>query len=403
MPRELLNSAIEQARDADALVRTMALLGASRALSAIEKDDARRVFLEGVAGAERLSISEHQRTLVIDQAVRIGATVHPAAAIELHRRQPPGGYLRSHATGSVLVQALVKSGDAERAVALLEDLACDVGGAGTVLHGAHDPGLKARAMFAARERWRARRGKADRFRDEDREFYPLVSFYWRLLGPEEASRWLDEIMLAIESQDPNERVHFGFGRGVELHTSRDVHLFHVLNMLRALRPPHDVEAIFARYPDVAIAAKTFPLGYESVVTQAAPAPTERGGQKGGFCFTFAGPSSRRGVGLVPTMMAAHRGERSSVGALVEDAHRAFREDTDPLYGNLAPLAFWPSCVAYRRALYWAGRIIGSDAKSLVSEVPERELALLASIELASGLLGLDEFSWIQAERRPSRE
>lgn len=105
------------------------------------------------------------------------------------------------------------------------------------------------------------------------------------------------------------------------------------------------------------------------------------------------------MALIPVLMAAHRGERSAVRALLEDAHRAFREDTDPEDGNLAPLAFWPSCGAYRRALYWGGRIVDPDAKPLVEEVPERDLALLAGVELAAGLAGVGEFTWTRMTQR----
>ena len=223
MPRELLTRAVEQARDRDPVVRAMALLSASRVLSSIDKEEARRIFAEGVVGVESLGLSEHGRALVLDQAVQLGASADPIAAIELFRRQPPNDHPGRRWAGTVLVRALGKIGDFERAVALLEDLACDVGGAGHVLQAADDSNLKLRAISAARERWRLLRRSSSRHRSrlQEREFYSLISFYWRLLGPEEANRWLDEILLAIEI-DPDERTHAGYNRGVELHSSRDV-------------------------------------------------------------------------------------------------------------------------------------------------------------------------------------
>ncbi len=402
MPAELLRHALEQSQDCDALVRTMALLGASRVMASLNQTEAERLFVDGVASAESLSIPEQRRMLVLDQAVKIGATAHRVAAIDVFRRLPSSDRPPPrHITGTFLVQVLVKSGDIERALELIEDLTCDVGGAGAVVHSATDAGMKLRAMFAARERWHARHANASRFGSRwlDREFYPLVALHWRLLGPAEASRWLDEILLAIAS-DPDEPMGAGFGHSVELHSSRDFHLFHVLNMLRALRPVSDVKTILARHPDVAMAAHTFPLGYESVVRQPPPERIEGGGPTAAFCYVGSG--SPREMELIPTMMAAHRGERSAVRTLFEEAHRVFQEDTDPTDGNLAPLAFWPSCVAYKRVLYWAGKIVGSEAKALVAEVPARELALLGSIELAAGLLGLDGFSWVQSTHRPGR-
>lgn len=49
---------------------------------------------------------------------------------------------------------------------------------------------------------------------------------------DEAGRWLDEILGAIE-REPDDRIHAGYPRDVELHSSRDVYLFEVLNVVRA--------------------------------------------------------------------------------------------------------------------------------------------------------------------------
>jgi hypothetical protein len=44
---------------------------------------------------------------------------------------------------------------------------------------------------------------------------------------------------------------------------RDMHLFQTLNVLRALKPPDQVEAILRPRADVASAAKVYPLGLEA--------------------------------------------------------------------------------------------------------------------------------------------
>jgi hypothetical protein len=253
-------------------------------------------------------------------------------------------------------------------------------------------------MFAEWEHWRASRGDPKRpmSRRMASDFYSLVSHHWRVLGAEEARRWLDEILATIES-DPDERVGFGFGQHVRRHSSRDVHLFHVLNMLRALRPEQDVEAILARHPDVAVAALTFPLGLESVVAQSQRPPGD-GKAADGIGFITSGSSNARE--LIPTLTAAYRGDPSAVDGLLAEAHRVHKEDANPENPNLAPLAFWPSSGAYKRALYWAGRLIDPDAKRLLSEIPEPDLALLASVELAAGLLGVDEYHGMQMTGRP---
>src|SRR5688500_3611455 len=184
-----------------------------------------------------------------------------------------------------------------------------------------------------------------------------------------------------------------------LHSSRDAHLFEVLGMLRALRSAGDVQGILGRHPGVAVAAQTFPLGQESVQNQQREPPARKGNEEPSFCFVSSG--SGWDSQLIPLLMAAHRGDRSAPGMMLDAAYRVFLEDTDLEDGNNAPLPFWPSCMAYKSALYWAGRIVGSDAKSMVGDVPDRDLALLASAELAAGLLGLNEFPghWLKQSRR----
>lgn len=401
MSRELLTRAVEQARHRDPLVRAMTLVGASRAMTALDEAEARRLYADGVADAEQLRESDHRRTVILLHVVRIGLTVDPVAAADLFRRQP-GDHPNAYTTGTMVVQALARVGEGERAVALLEDPMCETGGAGGVVAVVNDHGLKLRAMFAAWERWRAERSGARRFGRMARDdFFRLVCFHWRVLGEQAADRWLGEILQIIETE-PDEPLHAGFDRGVVLHASRDLHLFHVLNMLRALRSEQEVDAILARHPAVAAAAVTFPLGLESVVSQpAAPPPATRAAaDTQGFCFVGGGDS--RDMDVIPTLMAARRGERSAVDTLFASAHRAFREDTDLVNGNLAPLPFWPSCVAYKRALYWAGRIIGGDAERLIDDMPEPDIALLSSVECAAGTLGLEESPGLTMTRRPRR-
>jgi hypothetical protein len=65
---DLVTMAIEQARHRNSVVRTMALLGAARVLSSIDGEEARRIYAEGVASAESLALTGHQRALVLHAA-----------------------------------------------------------------------------------------------------------------------------------------------------------------------------------------------------------------------------------------------------------------------------------------------------------------------------------------------
>ena len=53
-------------------------------------------------------------------------------------------------------------------------------------------------------------------------------------------------------------------------------------------------------------------------------------------------------------------------------------------------------------MYWAGKRLGKDAEPLLAEIPDSDFALLASIELAAGALGLPQHSGVRMEHRPHR-
>ena len=177
--------------------------------------------------------------LVLEDAVRLGAMADPIGAVALFQRLPlPGHPMGRHSTGAMLVQSLAQSGDFETAMGLLEDLNCETGGAQAVVHFASDRAVQRRAIFAARERWRTYRTRADfitaAFAQHD--FYHLYSQHWLKLELAEQESWLSEILLAIDS-DPDHPTRSGFGGRVELHSMRDAHLFEVLNVLRTYNVP----------------------------------------------------------------------------------------------------------------------------------------------------------------------
>jgi hypothetical protein len=297
----------------------------------------------------------------------------------------------------MLVQSLAQSGAVETAVELLEDLNCEAGRAEVVVHFASDPALQRRAMWAARERWRALRKRPDSpGAFEQHEFYRLFSQHWRKLEPSEAGAWLDEILLAIAT-DPDHPTSARFGERVELHSMRDMHLFEILNVLRTLKPPDQVEALLHAHPDVADAARVYPLGLESLMAQQRSAPE---GRRCGVGFVGSGSGSGGDRRLVAGMMAAQRGDPSAVQHLLAEARRLHLEDTDADDPNLAPHVFWPSCHAYKVAMYWAGRQLGKDAEPLLAEIPDADFALLASIDLAAGALGLPQHSGVRMGHHP---
>jgi hypothetical protein len=390
MPASLVQRAIEQARSRDPWVKALALLYGSRVLAAVDNEAARQAFDEGVATAESQRIFDgHIVDHLLCDAVRLGARVDPASAVILFRcLRARDGDPRIMFVGSQLVQALAQSGDFENAVRLLEDPKCEAGGAGAVLHFAFDPVLQRRAMWAARTRWRELRRREGPVRNHFayQEFYHLFSLHWRKLPPAEQEAWLDEILQALAA-DPGQAMGGQIAEGVALRTTQDLYLFLMLSAIHTLKPPAQVEAILRAHPDVAAAAKVYPRGVESVAaTRGRPRPE---GRLGGFVGSI--PGSNRGLG-----------EPSAVPELLEEAHQLYRDDKDPENPNRAPHVFWPSCHAYKTAMYWAGKKSGKEAEPLLAEILDPDFALLASIELAAGALGLPQEWGVQMGRHRRR-
>ncbi len=399
MPDTLVIRSIEQARDRDPTVKAMTLLYGSRVMAAMNRALATQIFAEGVASIQGIAQPGHQIEGVFNEAIRVGAFADPRAAVALFRSRPAEGHAFSRrSAGTMLVQSLAQSGDFESALELLEDLTCDVGGAQAVAHLASDPIVQRRAMSAARERWRVRPKLPDTHRGHfaEHEFFHLFSRQWRNLSPADQQSWLDEILHALGT-GPNQETQAGFGETVTFHSTRDMHLFEILNVLRAIKPPDEVEAILRAYPDVAAAAQVYPLGLESLMAERRPVPE---GVGGGFIFSTSGSSSDHR--LVAAALAARRGDPAAVSDLLAEAHRLYLEDVDADDPNLAPRAFWPSSHAYRQAMYWAGERSGLAAEALLAQIPDMDLALLAAIELAAGTLGLPEHPGIRMEQHPNR-
>jgi hypothetical protein len=403
MPADLVRQAIEQSRAREALVRATALLCGARVLAAVEKEEAKQAFTEGLAVAEGLPPTRHLDFL-LHEAVRIGATADPISAVALYRRLATSSPRHMHHhTGTQIVQTLAQAGDFETALEVLEDLALEAGGASIVVHRCSDLAMQRRAMSAARERWRAGRRAPEQVPGQRpdfmivREFHHLFARHWRKLAPADQNSWLDEILQAIRS-DPDQPTNAGFGNRVELHSMRDMHLFEILGALRALKPAAEVEEILQAHPDVEAGSKIYPLGLESLLASTPPMPA--GGARRGFIGVGGG--SRAGDRMMELALAALQGDRSAVRRMLQEANRLYLEDVNPDDPNLAPVTFWPSCHAYKKAMYWAGKFSGKEAEAILPEIPDRDFAMLASIELAAGMLGLAEHSGVRSEHHPKR-
>jgi hypothetical protein len=73
---------------------------------------------------------------------------------------------------------------------------------------------------------------------------------------------------------------------------------------------------------------------------------------------------------------------------IEDALEKYREDTSPDTRNYAPKEHWPSTGVFRTVLHQAGQRLGAEAANLLEQIPDGDLRLFASIELAAALAGV---------------
>lgn len=393
MSIELVLRAIEQSESRELSVRAMALLYGARVLGAAgEVADAAAAFAEGLETAERLPLEGRLLENVLGEAVWLGATADPLAAVTLFKRVHwDSHFVRHTGTGTTLVQSLAQRGDFETALGLLEDLGCHTGGAEAVLHFASDPAVQRRALVAARERWRAHRARSEGPQLlSQNDFHRLFSKHWEKLERHEAEAWLEELLLAIR-EDPDEGMSARFGQRVHFHSMHDMHLFELLGVIRALKPLHEVDALVNAHPNVAQASKVYPLGLQSLMMESS---AERNASGTGFSMC----GSARDAPLMTTMIGAARRDPTAVGHLLGEAHHLYLEDMDPDDPNTAPRVFWPSCGAYKIAMYWAGKNNAPDAESLLQQIPDSDFALLASIELAAGALGLTQYSGVRMEQ-----
>jgi hypothetical protein len=383
MPRELVERTIEDASHRDPVTRAMVLLCASRVLAGLDQPAARRAFTEGLRLLASISFDQRIRSFVFNEAVCLGSTADPVAAMKLFRSLPPQEHPFTRlSTGTMLVQALAKAGEFEAALNLLEDGSCEMHGAGALMH--YAPELTVRVMAAARERWRRDRAVPRTSGMFPSGFYSLLSENCLRLDPVEAQGWLDEALAAIEA-DPDHATRAEFGKRVRFDSMRDMHVFQLLNVIRRLRTPEEAQSILSAHPAVAAAAEIYPFGLESV--KAEPRPAGAGG--GGFMYSASGSDARR----IPLMISAHRGDTGAIEKWIEEAHHVFSADIHK--PNSAPRVFWPSCHAYKIAMYYAGKAKGMSAEPLLRQIPDTDIALAAAIELAAGVLGLNQYSGLR--------
>jgi hypothetical protein len=387
MEDDLLENARQQAEKADASIRAAALLRIARAESAGDLARARRTLLEGLDAVQKLAPTGRERLL--EEARWVAAAVSPELLGEIPEthRFGPRQFDSSH-----IVQTMLAHGHVEAAFHYVAG------------HG--DPGsfpffsvggvlqhLDPRSPESAHRRLSLLRHALEMWREcppgphfhgRD-QFVQLFARHWTEFPADEASA-VAHMVVERAVSEPDAAITAGYMNEVRFSSTRQNTLFQILHVLRRLDPAL-AQSLLDSHDQLAAAARRYPNGLETMNEeieadvkrrQASGTTCESGGYiLGGDPADF--PRQRR---LIDAMRS---GEFAQA---IEDALEKYREDTSPDTRNYAPKEYWPSTGVFRTVLYQAGQRLGVDAASLLERIPDDDLRLFASIELAAALAGV---------------
>ena len=393
MKDALLDRLLAQARTRSTCVSAEVRIAARMRMARVESvrdGAAARITLE-MAVAEATDVKDGiARESLLDLGRRVAAAVAP----EMVSSIPVGrnGGLRRFSAGQ-MVQIMLSHGHAEAAAAYVmeeqDGQGIPFGFVGNVLAETSVPERRTALLRKAVAMWRTAPAW---------EFEWVFRAHWRELPEEEAREVLRELVDRALGE-PDTPMQGTFDEGRVVFTSKREHtLFELLSVLRRLAPTW-AEVLVERFGELRAAAARYPAGWDTILEE-----DERRRRameaSGAVCegdYLFAGNPSDR-----PYALALHDAMRGQVGfeVALSEARAKYGEDADPDAPNAAPKEFWPSTARYRNALFAAGKTLGEEAEPLLTEIPDREVRLLASVELAAALAGLPELPSIQREYRP---
>ncbi len=386
MSDDLLDEARRRAEKADLPVRAAAMLRIARAESARDVVRARKTLLEGLGLAGKLQGRE--RGHLIEEAREVAAAVDPGLLADIAVDPSIPRVRLGH---SRVVQIMLAHGYVDAAFDYLvgyDDASSFpflwVGG---MLHklNSEDPDGAARRTMLLRhvvEIWRRHpSGNQNHERDH---FLQLFGHFWKELPTEEALAVAHSIV-AEAAEKPDSGTMAGYMDQVRFTSPRQNDLFRILHILRHLDPAL-AQSLIDSNDQLAVAVRRYPNGEETIAEEV-QAETERrkadGATRGGGYVSSGDPrefaSQRR------LMDATRSGDFEPS---IEDAMEKYREDTEPSTRNYAPKEYWPSTGAFRTVFYQAGKRLGAETAKLLERIPDDDLRLFATIELAAALAGV---------------
>jgi hypothetical protein len=403
MADDLLETAHRQAEKADPSVRAAALLRIARAQSAADALQARQTLLEGLDAVQTLPAS--QRDHLFQEARGAAAAVSPEllAEIPVSQHGAPGHFSPSGIESIHIVQAMLSHGHLNAA---FDYLLCENNpdsfpffSVGAVLHqlDPNNPENATRRLMLLRhtvELWRKSisggpHRERNHFMGHHHGFVGLFGHFWNEFPPEEA---LSIVRTIVDRavKEPDAGASASYQNEIYFSSPRQDTLFQIFHVLRHLDSAA-AESLLGPQDQLAIAVRRYPNGIETMNDEA-KAETERRKAERAACKV--GTCESGGYILTGDPRDFDR-QRQIIDAVrngdfapaFEDALEKYRQDTSPDAPNYAPKEYWPSTGAFRSTLYQAGKRLGSDASRLLDQIPDDDLRLFASIELAAALSG----------------
>ena len=394
MSQQLLLAAREQAERSESAVRAAALMHIARVLARSDQVAAEQLLERAISLTKELD--SYAASLLLGNAVYLAAAVSAKHALRLYadhtRKDPFGGAVIG------LVNAMAQHGHVDDAIAYLNDpLPGDrfpLSFVNNLARECHDDETRLKLLRVAARGWkeRASSGPGPEEHFAGPAFTAFFGRHWSLLPQEEARPILRDVFhWALEVKtEPHRFPLTEDPADPELASENEHLLFQLMPALQSLEPEL-ARIVLKDHPQLAAAAKRFPMGMQSV-------------HEGSRKFNPACDDA---------MMIGDSEVIPMTEALANDFEAAFREandryarDSDPENPNEAPKECWPSTWEFRNILFKAGQHQGLAAEKHLDRIPDPDLRLFGQIELCAAVEGLPQIggsiTWHSSKPRTGR-
>ena len=395
MSDDLLEKARQQAEKAEPSMRSAALLRIARAESVANATQARTSLLEALEIIRNLPSPNREHHF--EEARAVAAALDPALLTEIPSNSID---MHEHHTTFQIVQAMLAHGHVDAAFHYVlshegTSSSFPFSMVGNVLHQL-DPKTPESAtrrttlLRVAVEAW-CQRAFGNHPHQSD-NFIRLFGHCWKELPPEEALQ-VTRAIVARATEEADTGTSAGYHNEIHFSSSRQHTLFQILHVMRHFDPAL-AQSLIDSLNELSAAARRYPNGCKKKLRQKRHAARPKAQPAMADSFSRATPKifpvSAGSWTRLETATSARRSKTQSRSiAKTHPLKRPTmrRKNPGPLQAHSAPL------------FYQAGKRLGFDAAKLLDEVPDDDLRMFASIELAAALAGVPASSISSRKQR----